>query len=160
MNDLVFGQFIDKSEDKENASKKYFDFVRDYLVITSTPEKVYEWEANSKYWFVYDHLYTKEKPLIADTFQMPVQKVEGKNISYGHRFLRPEYHEGIDINLRGTGEINEDLGTPIELVANGECIFAERISGSFGLGNTVMFKHRLPSGSEIITSYLIYCPFP
>lgn len=153
MKKLVFGEFVDENKDRESASKKYFDFVRDYLVITSTPENVYKWEATSKYWFVYDHLYKKEKTLIADTFQMPVQKVEGKNISYGYRFLKPEYHEGIDINLRGTGEINEDLGTPINLVANGECIFAEKISGSFGLGNTAMFKHRLPNGSEVITSY-------
>ena len=153
MKDLVFGQFMDENENREGASKKYFDFVRDYLVITSTPEKVYEWEAKSKYWFVYDHLYKNEKTLIANTFQMPVQETEGKNISYGYRFLRPEYHEGIDINLRGTGEINEDLGTPIKLVANGTCIFAERIHSTLGLGNTVMFKHRLPDGSEVITSY-------
>ena len=153
MKDLVFGQFVDKNEDKKGASKKYFDFVRDYLVMTSTPKEVYQWEANSKYWFLYDHLYKNEELLIADTFQMPVQKVEGRNIVYGSKFLNPEYHEGVDINLQATYKINEDLGTPIELVANGECIFAEKIPGSPGLGNTIMFKHRLPNGSEVITSY-------
>jgi len=153
MKELVFGQFVDKNEDRKGASKKYFDFIRNYLVLTATPKEVYQWEANSKYWFFYDHLYKKEKTLIADTFQMPVQKVEGKNIVYGNKFLNPEYHEGIDINLQATYKINEDLGTPIGLVANGECIFAEKIPGSLGLGNTIMFKHRLPNGSEVITSY-------
>ncbi len=153
MKDLVFGQFVDENKDRKGASKKYFDFVRDYLVITATPKEVYQWEADSKYWFFYDHLYKNEELLITGAFQMPVQKVEGKNIVYGNKFLNPEYHEGVDINLQATYKINEDLGTPIELVANGECIFAEKIPGSPGLGNTIMFKHRLPNGSEVITSY-------
>lgn len=153
MKNLVFGQFVDKNEDRMSASKKYFDFIRNYLVLTSTPKEVYKWEASSKYWFFCDHLYRKEEFLIADTFQMPVQKVEGKNIVYGNTFLNPENHEGVDINLQATYKINEDLGTPIELVANGECIFAEKIPGFTGLGNTIMFRHRLPNGSEVITLY-------
>ena len=153
MKNLVFGPFIpQKGEQGREAARAYFKFVRDYLVSSTfgIPEHVFDWEARTKYWEIYDKLFREGPPMpIANRFRMPV---EGGEIRNGNAFLRPEYHEGVDLNTGAEGVINADLGTPIVSVANGECIFSQEQSG-LGLGKTIMIRHRLPEGAEVVSLY-------
>jgi murein DD-endopeptidase MepM/ murein hydrolase activator NlpD len=151
MNQLVFGPFLQEGMNTQEATRQYFDFVRDYLVLVNWgfPQKVFEWESETKYWTIYDRLFREGPPLpIADSFRMPI---DGE-IRYGNTFLQPENHEGTDFNTGEPYEVMGDLGTPILAIANGECIFAEEIPGH-GLGKVVMLKHRLPEGAEVISLY-------
>ncbi|HJX59066.1 MAG TPA: peptidoglycan DD-metalloendopeptidase family protein [Patescibacteria group bacterium] len=149
--ELVFGPFERDGVDKKEAARRYFKFIRDYLVLTTWgyPVEVFDWEARSKYWEVYDAAFREGAPIpIADSFRMPIDG----DIRLGNTYLSPENHEGVDINTGPQGVINSDLGTPIKAVANGECIYAEEIPGH-GLGKTVIIRHRLPEGSEVISLY-------
>lgn len=144
MKELTFGRLLGEDGNRKEAVRKYFKFIRDFLVLVDTPKHVLEWEASTKYWQVYDKLFKNEQTPVADAFRMPVSG----EIKYGERFLSPNNHEAVDIYVNKS----EDVDTPIHLVANGECIFAEE-TPYCGPGKTIMFRHRLPDGSEVLSIY-------
>lgn len=150
MNELIFGPFLQEGMDKKEGVRRYFQFVRDFLVMSQwgAAKKVYDWEIKTSYWKIYDALFGEEAFLVADSFQLPVSG----DVRYAYTFLHPENHEGVDINSDPKDVIMGDLGTPILAAANGEVIFAQK-AGSSSLGNTVMIKHHLPEGAEVISIY-------
>lgn len=56
MKDLVFGQFFQALNDSNQAIRSYFKFVRDYHVMVSNKKIGAEWEAESKFWSIYEAL--------------------------------------------------------------------------------------------------------
>lgn len=56
MKELVFGQFFRALNNSNEAIRSYFKFVRDYHVMVSNEQSGAEWEAESKYWSIYEAL--------------------------------------------------------------------------------------------------------
>jgi hypothetical protein len=54
MKELVFGQYLSSERQPWQAVEAYFQFVRDYLVMISRPDTVYEWETYTGYWLMHD----------------------------------------------------------------------------------------------------------
>ena len=108
MNNLVFGQFVKEDNNLLNAVKRYFKFVRDYLVLVSFPARVYEWETWSKYWYVLDRISGNQggEYEISEVC-FPLQSA---NTYLGNLFLDPENHEGIDIYL--ADGLNKRINSP------------------------------------------------
>jgi murein DD-endopeptidase MepM/ murein hydrolase activator NlpD len=59
------------------------------------------------------------------------------------------HHIGTDFNW---GYLDEDLGTPLKLIMDGVCVFAQEKSGR-SLGTIAIFCHKLPDGSLIYSRY-------
>ncbi len=150
MNQLIFGQFITADYNLDEAVKRYFEFVRDYLVLVSLPARVYEWETWSKYWFVFDHIagYRELNLEISDA-HFPIQSA---NINLGNLFLDPENHEGIDIYLADRSNKKVNYPGSAHLVSNGVCMFIGENNG-FHHGKLAAFRHREKEGAEVLTLY-------
>ena len=147
MNELVFGQVSQPSEDIESASIRYFTYLRDYHVLIAKPVGVFDWEVMSKYWFVYDIVSSQTTdPDIAQEFLFPISRVE-----YSSPF-DPAKHEGIDVFV-DWGAL-ADPSSPkeyVKLIANGSCVFVNQLTP--GYLKSAIFRHRLSSGGEILSVY-------
>jgi hypothetical protein len=146
----VFGAFLDENVIPADAVKRYFAFVRDYLVLVGLPVDVFEWEAWSKYWFVTDQISGQ----VAQTNVMrggyfPLQ---GNSTTAGNWFLDPDNHEGIDIYLSGEGNQIVKRTSGAYLVTNGTCVFIGENRG-FHHGKMAVFRHRQLDGAELLTIY-------
>ncbi len=144
---LVFGNFID-GKDYRKAARDYFDSVRKYLLLTSRPDVVSNWEGKIKFWFVYDSLFSENNDMpIADSLRKPIEE---KDIKTGLGFLERRndggYHTGYDYNLEN------DAGKPTFLIGNAKCIYAGNLG--MGFGNTAIFRLRTPDGADYIVRYL------
>jgi hypothetical protein len=96
MKELIFGQFFNGNGDGLTATKRYFTFVRDYMVLVGTPKEVYQWEARSKFWFFYDQVFSPIDPIqTADRFKMPLIG----SISVKRVFLEVENKPGVDLSI-------------------------------------------------------------
>ena len=67
----------------------------------------------------------------------------------GEDILDGGHHLGTDFNL---GYGNDDLKQPIVLTMNGVCIYYGE-DNSPGLGNTAIFRHRLPNGEGLLSRF-------
>lgn len=150
MSYLVFGSFIAEDGVLVEAVRRYFDYVRDYLVLVSLPARVHEWEVWSKYWFVYDQISSRgsQTQVINDVF-FPLQ---GESTSPGNWYLDPDNHEGIDIYLAGEANRMVNHTSGAYLVANGVCMFVGENRG-FHHGKMAVFRHRQADGAELLTLY-------
>ena len=145
---LVFGQYLASGESPEFAVRRYFKFVRDYLVLTNTPARVYRWEGDSHFWLLSDLLPGAPRNLpVTREFISPLL---GQSSLAGRIFLRPESHEGIDLyqfeNRLSTGK------QLVRLIAPGQCLFAGNSRGEHN-GQRAIFRHRQPDGAEFLTVY-------
>lgn len=151
MMQLVFGQFLGEEGDRRSAVRKYFKFIRDYLVLVSVPHQVYEWEAVCNYGFLYD-LISGHNPWlrVADNFRMPIY---GNISTPGNRFLIPENHEGVDLYAEDSKRsFSQSKSKAVHLVAKGTCIFAGEGAGSYG-EKTAIFRHLQPDGAEVLSIF-------
>lgn len=151
LKDLVFGQFLGEEDDFQAAVEAYFKFVRDFLVLVARPEELFDWEDLSKYWFVFDGLSTANSGIgLADKFDPPIP------LGTRAQILRPydtEVQEGVDIYCEGAaGAENELTGVPVKLTADGLCLYTNDVVTAAET-RSVIFRHRLLSGSEVISIY-------
>lgn len=146
--DLVFGQYFIPGVSQETAYRRYFDFVRDYLVLTNTPARLYRWEGDSHYWLLADLLpgVSRNLPTAAEY----ITPLAAQTALSGNVFLRPESHEGIDLYTPGTLQKGE--ARSVRLIAPGECLYAAH-SYSGHNGMRAIFRHRQPDGAEFLTVY-------
>jgi hypothetical protein len=150
MKRLVFGQFLAGGVAPEVAVRKYFQFVRGFLVMTGTPRHVYEWELHSQYWPVVDLLQADSGIRLARNFTTPLQ---GPLALRGFTFLDPTNHEGVDLYHTPEGsKASQPATTPVHLVADGVCLYTGP-TGGCAPGSGAMFRHRLPQGAEVVSVY-------
>ncbi len=145
MKQLVFGRFNDLLGNSWLAIQKYFKFIRDYLVLVGYPYQVFEWETACDYFTVFDKLFHPMSDLGAT--RQPAAPIDGDVMLKGGRFLEPENHEGVDLYCDPSLP-----ATNVHLIYNGECIFAGASKGCHS-GNSVIFRHHLPNGTEINSIY-------
>jgi hypothetical protein len=146
--ELVFGQYATPGSSPEASYRRYFDFVRDYLVLTSTPARLYRWEGDSHYWLLADLLpgVSRNLPTAAEY----ITPLSGQTALAGQGFLRPESHEGIDLYSPHAAGAAAQRG--VRLIAPGQCLFAAQSRrGHDGL--RAVFRHRQPDGAEFLTVY-------
>jgi hypothetical protein len=149
MKRLVFGQFLDSGGGPEGAVRRYFRFVRDYLILIGRQKEVYEWEAAGNYWLTYGRL-ARSNISVARSFQTPFSELQ---ISDKHDFLHPENHEGIDLFIRGTeNRFSKTANMEARLVANGVCLFTGNIDRCYP-GQSAIFSHYQPDGAQILTVF-------
>jgi hypothetical protein len=122
--------------------------VRDYLVLTSIPKHVYEWEANSNYWLLTDLLpgATRGLPVASKV----ISPLSCETALRGQIFLRPNSHEGVD--LYSTTSARQQPPLPVNLSTDGICLYAGEASHLHGSYRAI-FRHRQPDGAEILTVY-------
>lgn len=155
LKDNLFSPFYKEGDTKEETIKRFFDFHWDYVVNSrwSRPKEVYRWEKMTNYWNIYQSLFAKDAIPVADNFILPVEEHDGKRVVLGNGFAIPEAHEGVDLNLQETRRIiNEDLGENISSIANGRVVFADKVYGVPGLGNTVVLEH-ITGGTKVLSLY-------
>ncbi len=149
MKRLVFGRFLDQDGEPEQAVRRYFSFVRDYLVLVATQKEVYEWEKASNYWIAFDR-FAEGKIRIARTFRRPLDELQ---LSQALNFLKPENHEGIDLLIRGAdNRYNKTVTSDAYLVADGICLFIGE-NDRCSPGQSAIFSHIQPDGAQILSVY-------
>lgn len=147
MKELVFGQHLSIERQPWQAVEAYFQFVRDYLVLASRPDAVYEWETYTSYWLLHD-LASGGLPgqKVAASFRRPFQNALPNP---GSTFTIPHHHEGVDMFRHEP----LDLSTiEVRLPAVGECLFTGESHG-YHPGNIAIFRHRQPDGAQVLSVY-------
>ena len=124
---LSFFTFCKKQEKQREKME-----VTQHLKKPSIPVQV----KKSKYHYQ-DSLFNKHPELIAEDFDFPVGKPDGKGYYNALKF-KEDGHLGDDWN--GVGGGNSDLGDPIYAIANGYVSHAEELGG--GWGNVVRIIHK------------------
>lgn len=151
MRGLVFGQFLGPEGDAAQAVRRYFKFVRDYLMLVSVPRTVFEWETACNYWLC--------QQLITGTpFSLPLTPgfrppVDGDLLSPGRIFLDPQNHEGVDLYQANYLRMAYTAGgRPVYLAAPGVCLYAgEAFTCTYG--RAAIFRHLTPDGGELLSVY-------
>ena len=142
--DLVFGNFTSPGELPADAVRRYFNFVRNYLVLVGTPLQVYEWESFSQFWLAYEaFLGSRDIYLgIPGQFTNPIDS----GIVYRESgYLIPDNHEGVDFNT-------SESRISARLISRGQCLYAGD-TGDPHWGKTALFRHRQHDGAEIVAIY-------
>jgi hypothetical protein len=147
---LVFGPFLWRGLDPREAVAQYFHSTRDYLNLVSTQRKVYEWEAETGFWFVDDLVHgAGGMTRLVDQLEWPL----GSASIYGYTFLQPSHHEGVDFYADYRAKLTRvSAPVPVYLVANGKCIFLGEQTGH-SKGKMAVFRHRQADGAEVISIY-------
>lgn len=151
MKSLVFGNFIYADLDPGVAVRRYFQFVHDHLLLVSTPRRVYEWEIDSGFWFLFERLANPVTGVpVASRFALPMEE---ETANYGKVFTDPQNHEGIDL-YRPLNKLKLPwaLVQPTSLVAEGVCLFVGPAECRCP-GNMAIFRHRQPNGGEVLSVY-------
>jgi hypothetical protein len=146
----VFSPFMGKDGIPSNAVKRYFKFVRDFLVLVGLPEDVFDWEIRSKYWFVFDQISGQAGSKILMQNSHP--PVFADSVHPGNWYLDPDNHEGIDIYPTGNKDQADNHSSEAYLVTDGICMFVGENRG-FHHGKTAIFRHRQTNGAELLTVY-------
>jgi hypothetical protein len=146
----VFSPFMSEDGIPANAVKRYFKFVRDFLVLVGLPENVFDWEIRSKYWFVFDQVSGQAGSKFLMRNSHP--PVFSDSAHPGNWYLDPDNHEGIDIYPAGNNNQVVSHSSAVYLVTDGICIFVGENRG-FHHGKTAIFRHRQPNGAERLTIY-------
>lgn len=148
---LVFGPFMRKDLDLQYAVERYFRFVRDYLVLIGSKQDVYEWEASSKYWFIWKLVSSSKLDL--NPFATLLPPIVSAELRIERAFLQPENHTGIDLF-----QIRKDrhsIKTPTAIAQ----LPAEGMLLDIGdgdqcqPGSTAIFRHFQPDGAQILTIF-------
>ena len=148
LKELVFGPFLRLAGSPREAVTRYFQSIRSYLCLVDVPRRVYEWEVDSQFWPFYDRLVGK--PGLA-ACEASVYSPVTEQVEYsGERFLIPENHAADDVYRVAAQQKARE--TTVYLSGSGLCMHAGTLVGDH-LGNTAIFRHRLPSGAEIMTVY-------
>jgi hypothetical protein len=147
MKKLVYGNFIE-GNNYNKAAKDYFDSIRNYLILISRPDVVSRWEAKTKFWSIYDSLFSKENDMpVAHSLRNPVDK---KDTILSYKFLDSRrgngFYPGHDYFLK------DNKAVPSFLIGDAKCIFAGDLGRNFG--NTAIFRLRTPEGSDYLIRYL------
>ena len=150
MCELVFGPFLGTDKVPAGAVQKYFEFVRDYLVLVGLPIDVFEWEILSKFWFVHDQI--AETGELIKPMDGGFSPIQGELAYPGNGYLDPHNHEGIDLSLAGEFDRSVYQSIRAHLVANGVCMHVGENRG-FHHGKATVFRHRQPDGAEVLTLY-------
>jgi len=149
MKELVFGQYHTAGDDPVQAVREYFQFLRDYFVLVSTPRKVYEWENMTRFWALDARMQGTYFPNgQSDKWLMPIL---GSFSSAGSQFLDPENHEGVDLYSELV-ERRDGVSSAIHLATPGKCLYTGVMEGC-RLGQMVIFRHRPLDGAETLTVY-------
>jgi hypothetical protein len=148
LKELLFGQYLGDHGDAERAVRTYFQFGRDYLLLTGRPNQVYEWEAESGYWGLADQLPGRtHTPLLrAPHFHPPLPSASAV---VGATFLIPHDHAGADLYLPAS---SASAQTDVLLSAAGQCLFAGPIRNHHS-GYQAFFRHRQADGAEVLSHY-------
>jgi hypothetical protein len=148
LKELCFAQYLGEDGDPWRAVRVYFQFTRDYLLLTGRPNQMYEWEADSGYWTLVDqlpgHTHTPLPP--AAHFQPPLP---GAAPVVGATFLVPHDHAGVDLYLPANQAYTL---TDVQLSAAGECLYTGPLRNQHG-GFQAFFRHRQPDGAEVLSHY-------
>lgn len=148
---LVFGNIYRNTHDKTAAVIQYFEYVREYLMLISTPGLVHNWEKISKYWFFRDELTNNHSSIpLTGEFCFPIS---GDYVINGYDYLDPPNHEGVDIHYpikeRGYNSSGRAL---IRLIANGRCLYYGEVKDCHH-GKLAIFLHRQPDGTQFLSVY-------
>lgn len=148
LKELVFGTFLRNAGNPHEAVTRYFQSVRSYLCLVDVPRRVYEWEVDSQFWLFYDRLAGKSglAACEASVYSPVIEQIEYS----GERFLVPENHAADDLYCVNSKQKARE--TTVYLAGSGVCAHAGTYIGDH-LGNTAIFRHRLPNGAEILTVY-------
>lgn len=149
MKTLIFSEFNLEGSPQEQILA-YFNFLRDYLLLTTSPVQIYEWDIWSKYHFAYEVIQgNQSQPFLARGFTYPIKEPYGLP---GNRFLEPSNHAGVDIypEQRELNGYQEERN--VYLIANGVCTYIWETNNPHE-GTLVVFKHRQVDGSEIVSYY-------
>jgi hypothetical protein len=148
LKDLLFAQYLGEHGDPEQAVRAYFQFGRDYLLLTGHPHEVYEWESQSGYWGLADQLPGSTHTLLptARIFKPPLP---GAQPLEGATFLNPHNHAGVDLYLPAS---SASAVTNVQLSAPGQCLYAGP-SRYHHTGHQAIFRHRQPDGAEVLSLY-------
>lgn len=148
MKELVFGDFIDESQNLKKAAQAYFDSVRDYLVLTSYPISVSSFEKKVNYWNFYSQVFGDKEEIPNISFLK--SPIRGQDIATGSKFLEQRddggYHTGYDYNMEN------DKGKPVYLIGNAKCVYSGYLGEGFG--NTAIFRLRTPLGQDFLVRYM------
>lgn len=148
--ELVFAFDGQSAQDPVWLVRKYFQFVREYLLMTATPLVIYEWEARSAYWWLADLLPGKITGLTpARIFSLPVAD---NPTLLGDTYLDPGAHEGLDLYCGGKLTNGRQRTHTVQLIADGQCLFVGEGDEYHG-GQRAIFRHRQPDGAEILSLY-------
>ncbi len=150
MKELVYGQFRDAHTSCTQAVEIYWKFLRDYLLLTSSPRTVYEWEAWSQYWFIHDLvLGTHVNP----GMQLLSPPLMEKYSCPGKQYLNPENHAGADLYPLEEHDHSQFPGqSNVHLIGDGRCLYVGESSG-VRTGKKVIFHHRQADGTEVLSIY-------
>ena len=148
LKELCFSQYLGEDGDPWRAVRVYFQFVRDYLLLTGRPNQVYEWEAESGYWALADqlpeHSHTPLPP--APHFHLPLP---GAAPVVGATFLVPHNHAGVDLYLPAS---RANMLADVQLSAAGQCLYAGPLRSQHA-GFQAFFRHRQSDGAEVLSHY-------
>ncbi|HSQ17057.1 MAG TPA: N-acetylmuramoyl-L-alanine amidase [Anaerolineales bacterium] len=145
---LLFAQYLGEHGDPWQAMRTYFQFTRDYLLLTSRPVQVYEWESESSFWPLIDQLPGSSHTHLptAWSFHPPLP---GAQPVIGATFTNPPNHSGADLYLPAT---STTALVDVLLSAPGECLFAGPARFQHP-GLQVIFRHRQADGSHVLSLY-------
>jgi len=148
LKDLLFSQYLGEHGDPERAVRSYFQFGRDFLLLTGYPHQVYEWEAQSGYWELADLLPGSNHTLLPPT-QIFLQPLPGAQPLEGATFLNPHNHAGVDLYLPAN---STTAVTNVQLSAPGQCLYTgpDRYGHP---GHQAIFRHRQSDGAEVLSLY-------
>ena len=141
--ELVFGTFTAGGATPNEAVERYFNFVRDYLVLIGTPVQVYEWEGVSNFWLAFETLIRNPSGIVPHP--RFIEPVRAGMIAPDTGFLNPANHEGVHFYVKENKEI-------IRLISSGLCLYAGDTE-DHSMGKMALFKHRQEDGAEIISVY-------
>ena len=148
---LVFGEIYRQVHDKTAAVIQYFDYVRQYLLLTGAPSLVSDWEAISKYWFFWDQLNDNPErfPLVGE-YCYPIA---GETVVNGYDYLDPPNHDGVDIHypIRQRG-FNTAGHAEVYLIGSGRCLYKGEVQDCHH-GRMAIFLHRQPDGAQFLSIY-------
>jgi hypothetical protein len=145
---LVFGSFYNHEMSWDHAVRKYFAFVRDQLVMVSTPQRVYEWERICGYWILINTMLASNRRVMSAA----LSPLLGEPKPYGKHFLRPDSHEGLDFYNEKLFKKEVQESIPVHLIADGECIHIGK-GGRCHAGLVAVFRHLQADGAEVLSVY-------
>jgi hypothetical protein len=148
---LVFGQLLDSAGEPLQSVKRYFDLVRNYHLLVSKPIQVFQWEALSKFWFIYPKIIHSPLNLFpAFSFVPPIV---GDSIKNGYDFLVPSNHEGIDLHHPFSRSQNRpEKHAQVQLIADGQCLYLGEVRDCHA-GKLAIFRHQQSDGAQILSVY-------
>ena len=149
LKELLFARHLGTHNDPWRAVRTYFQFGRDYLLLTGRPVQVYEWEAESGYWLLADRLSgAVHTPLPAAAHFLP--PLPGAQPVVGAVFTNPHNHAGVDFYLPAS-RAGESM--PVVLTAPGQCLHTAQVRNHHPGSYQAIFRHRQADGAEVLSLY-------